>query len=999
MKSLMRKHVHRYALFALLLLAFLLGSVSTHGFAEMDGQAVMAQAQGKDDADDVLTDMAQKGPVVDQEELKAGEAEKIQEGNAEPAVEGENTGDTTSPLPENNSDTEPEDPSGETPVNPNVNKKSTMTDPSTEPSSEPGEAKEPGTEVPELTTEGTEETSLQPEQVEPLAAPKTLTNEDDPFSNSSEENVPEPVRGGNSAFTVTKRPVNDPDATEEPVGNYDTFYKAMESCKQEDTSNLYIITVNQDYTITATEHSWGKSKVNILLRSADGGLYSIGTQRTWVFFTLYQDCNVRIENLTLDGSHLSEFVFLADNGALTLGAGVTLQNFIDDAAQDGPAIYMQGQSSLTVEPGVVIQNNQSNTTGGVICGNSADTTINIEGGRFINNSSTQNGRNGGFGGIIATYGTLNITGGSFEGNSATNKGGAIWLSKNAKSQISHASFLNNQADIGGAISASCPLEMSECTLTANKATWGAGIFAAEPVTLSTINAAENQSTKAGGALYLSAGGTIENSTFSNNTAANQGGAIYLKAGDLALSGSKFSENTSEFGGGALYIGHDGVGNSQVASCAFSQNASSAFGGGIYLGRNGKLEVSASTFSNNEAAHGGGIATLGGQTDPAKSNLSIQSSNFSENVALSGGGVFTAVPTQINQTTFSKNKSNVHPDDDQRNPHVTGIGGALYVMDQRTDITASNFSGNTAYGSGGALCISGELKDEDGNVTGVKPAIMVNIGTSTRFEGNNVQVGQGGAIYCAPYEYANVITKDDAYTKLMMDKSTLFLKNSSGEGLFNPPSNYAKFTNLGFSSDSDVTHGVLTRESVLNNYDVNFKNNACLITYIANGGRFDDGSEQSVEEHELNENISIKAAPKREGYRFIAWQSDKAIYHRGNNYKVKRNAAIFGRSGSRLKNMESIKTQYQPGDSYTVKGNATFVAQWEAEETPTLRCPYPRCEIPVFTAPASVAPTPVPAAQNPKKIYNLPATGSASPARSILMGLGMILVGLLLKKRS
>lgn len=968
MKRLMRKHVHRYALFALLLLAFLLGSVSTHGFAEMDGQAVMAQAQGKDNADDVLTDKAQKAPVVDTEEPVTGEAGKNQEGNAEPAAEDENMGDTTSPLPENNSEpgSEPADSTSSKTEQPNGDEPAEVNDPSKDSDSEPGELTETDKEK-TVAPAGEDEIKAQPEQVDPLTTPQNPTDEEAPYFDLNEGAMPEALRGGNSAFTVTKRPVNDPDATEEPVGNYDTFYKAMESCKQEDTSNLYIITVNQDYTITATEHSWGKSKVNILLRSADGGPYSIGTQRTWVFFTLYQDCNVRIENLTLDGSHLSEFVFLADNGALTLGAGVTLQNFIDDAAQDGPAIYMQGQSSLTVEPGVVVQNNQSNTTGGVICGNSADTTINIKGGSFINNSSTKQGSEGGFGGVIASFGTLNITGGSFEGNSATNKGGAIWLSRNAKSQISNASFHNNQADIGGAISASCPLEMSECTLTANKATWGAGIFAAEPVTLSTINAAENQSTKAGGALYLSAGGTIENSTFSNNTAAKQGGAIYLKAGDLALSGSNFTENTAIYGGGALYIDHDGLGNSQVTSCTFTQNTSSAFGGGIYLGSNQKLEVISSTFSENEAAHGGGISTLGGPSDPAKSNLSIQSSTFAENVALSGGGVFTAVPTQINQTAFSSNESVVHPQDDKKNPHVSGTGGALYVMDQRTDITASNFSGNTAYGSGGAICISGEIKDNEGNVTGVKPAIMVNIGTGTRFEGNNVQVGQGGAIYCAPYEYANVITKDDAYTKLMMDKSTLFLKNSSGEGLFNPPSNYAKFINLGFSSDSDVTHGVLTRESVLNNYDVNFKNSACLITYIANGGEFVDGSEQQVEEHELDAEIKLAAAPTRSGYRFTGWQA--------------------------------AQTMYQPGDDYTVKGNATFVAQWEAEDTPTLRYPYPRGEISVFTAPASVAPTPVPAAPSPKKIYNLPATGSASPARSIFMGLGLVLVGLLLKKRS
>ena len=228
--------------------------------------------------------------------------------------------------------------------------------------------------------------------------------------------------------------------------------------------------------------------------------------------------------------------------------------------------------------------------------------------------------------------------------------------------------------------------------------------------------------------------------------------------------------------------------------------------------------------------------------------------------------------------------------------------------------------------------------------------------------------EGGAIFYTPYIYQNSITPEDgAYFGLTIDNTTLFQNNKAKGGLFNPPSTYAQFTNLGFSSDSDVTHGVLTRESVLNNYDVNFKNSACLITYIANGGEFVDGSEQQVEEHELDAKINLAAAPTRSGYRFTGWQA--------------------------------AQTMYQPGDDYTVKGNATFVAQWEAEETPTLRYPYPRCEIPVFTAPASVAPAPVPAAPNPKKIYNLPATGSASPALDIFMGLGLIFVGLLLKKRS
>lgn len=87
MKRLLSKHVQRYAMFALLLLAFLLGSVSTYGFAGMDGQAVMVQAQGEDD---VLTEVDQNDPVVDTDEPETREAGKIQKVNADTVVEGEN---------------------------------------------------------------------------------------------------------------------------------------------------------------------------------------------------------------------------------------------------------------------------------------------------------------------------------------------------------------------------------------------------------------------------------------------------------------------------------------------------------------------------------------------------------------------------------------------------------------------------------------------------------------------------------------------------------------------------------------------------------------------------------------------------------------------------------------------------------------------------------------------------------------------------------------------
>lgn len=98
----------------------------------------------------------------------------------------------------------------------------------------------------------------------------TETTEREPLE-IADENTPAaqatPV-GMQKTFTVTKRPVDDSNAPETSVGEYDTFYEAVGACEQEKLENLYIITMNHDYTIPGTEALWGKSNVNMLLQSA-----------------------------------------------------------------------------------------------------------------------------------------------------------------------------------------------------------------------------------------------------------------------------------------------------------------------------------------------------------------------------------------------------------------------------------------------------------------------------------------------------------------------------------------------------------------------------------------------------------------------------------------------------------------------------------------------------------------------------------------------------------
>ena len=725
-------------------------------------------------------------------------------------------------------------------------------------------------------------------------------------------------------FTVTKHPVNDASA-EEPVGNYDTFYDAIGNCKQEDLGYQYIVTMNADYTIPADEASWGKSIVNILLRSQEGNRYTLKKMNTKVLITLYNQCALQVENVILDGSNAGEAFFVPE-GTLTLGQGSILQNFIDYENADGPAIYVTGTGTVNILDGAVIQNNKSDLkSSGVIQLNNLESTLNIYGGDFTNNHSAY------FGGVVLSWGTVNISGGSFNNNSAKASGGVIASYRGSVNITGGVFESNSAAEKGGAI-----------------------VFRSNDLD----------------------GLSIFNATFNNNSTEGHGGALYMQEGAAVISNSTFKNNAAGKGGGALFVlAHTGTFN--VTGCRFEANAS-PFGGGIYTMDKTNLNVESSEFLNNEAAYGAGIATAVTQNiDATHSSLTISNSTFKNNVAWSGAGVFTTFPTTITATGFTANQAILAKGDDERNPHDSGTGGALYVMNNETTISGTSFEENWAYGSGGAISINGYLRDDNKEVIGVKLAIKVTITGSSSFKNNSVSVGQGGAIYVAPYKYDGAdyptIGADQAYQALTTDATTLFLGNKSGEGLFTPPADYDKYTNLAFDPASDVTHGMLTRKSLLNNYDVNYKSPGVAIIFDANGGTFADGEKVKSYTLPLGKVITIIEAPTREGYSFDYWKG----------------------------------SEYQPGDQYTVTEAHTFVAQWKPNETPSeipeIVVPWPINVSSPTSAATEIKPIETGRSATPanlqEQVQQLPATGAAdSLALSLfLSALGLSILASLRKQ--
>ncbi|MDD7401428.1 MAG: InlB B-repeat-containing protein [Clostridiales bacterium] len=751
-------------------------------------------------------------------------------------------------------------------------------------------------------------------------------------------------------FTVTKHPVNDASA-EEPVGNYDTFYDAIGNCKQEDLGYQYIVTMNADYTIPADEASWGKSKVNIILRSQEGHRYTLKKTNTRVLLTLYNQCALQVENVILDGSNAGEAFFVPE-GTLTLGQGSVLQNFNDYEDADGPAIYVTGTGTVNILDGALIQNNKSDhKSSGVIQLNDKASTLNIYGGDFTNNQSAY------FGGVVLSWGTINISGGNFSQNFAKASGGVI-ASYGGKVNITGGVFESNKAvENGGAI-----------------------IFKSgdpDGLSISKTPFSNNSAERRGGAIYVKSDNvSLSDSSFSNNSAKTQGGAIYVESGNVSLSDSSFKQNESELGGGALFVkANTDIFN--IKGCQFDGNAT-AFGGGIYMMDKTKLHVDSSEFMNNEAAYGAGIATAATQNiDATNSSLTISNSTFKNNVAWSGAGVFTTFPTTITSTGFTANQAILAKGDDERNPHDSGTGGALYIMNNETTISGTSFEENWAYGSGGAISINGYLRDDNKEVIGVKPAIKVTITGSSSFKNNSVSVGQGGAIYVAPYKYDGAdypaIGADQAYQALTTDGTTLFLGNKSGEGLFTPPADYDKYTNLAFDPVSDVTHGMLTRKSLLNNYDVNYKSPGVAIVFDTNGGTFADGEKVKSYTLPLGKVITIIEAPTREGYSFDYWKG----------------------------------SEYQPGDQYTVTKAHTFVAQWKPNETPSeipeIVVPWPINVSSPTSAATEIKPIetgrPATPANLQEQVQQLPATGAAdSLALSLfLSALGLSILASLRKQ--
>lgn len=270
--------------------------------------------------------------------------------------------------------------------------------------------------------------------------------------------------------------------------------------------------------------------------------------------------------------------------------------------------------------------------------------------------------------------------------------------------------------------------------------------------------------------------------------------------------------------------------------------------------------------------------------------------------LGGGAVY------IWKGTFTMNGGKITNNKVTSNGN-NATGGAIMVLDMiyapgqgasRFIMNGGEISNNSATDYGGAI-----WAQKDTTVTLNKGIIK------------NNKARYGGALFAFPFSYSdsnsNGVSKyseikyldreptgdEGKYNIFKISDNMIFKDNVATEGVQIPPLNSDDFTNLKFKRTSLTGSNLILEDSLLNNYDINYKNEIRIITYDANGGKFADGTTIKSKKHIVGENIKIIEAPKREGYKFLYWKG----------------------------------SEYKPNDDYTVKDHHRFVAQWEEEKKP------------------------------------------------------------------
>ncbi|HSD85663.1 MAG TPA: choice-of-anchor Q domain-containing protein, partial [Anaerolineae bacterium] len=498
-------------------------------------------------------------------------------------------------------------------------------------------------------------------------------------------------------------------------------------------------------------------------------------------------CNVAYDGGGIYASH-SHIYSLGGNSTI-------LQN---QATNNGGGVYLFDHSSFSAASGTNVGYDvQAGNGNRAILGAGlyVETSDLDFAGRIINNDASNSG-----GGVYATASVITLTNATV-GGTGTNQpntigasglnGGGLYLINNTHATLSNTVVASNtltNASTGygggayvraGSIVTATNSRIERHTLPSAFDGRGAGLYLYDAtVTLSNTQVQSNTTPNLGAGVRMfgtsrldvlggssftsnwafgGVGGAIaatnmpdinvNNATFQNNSASSHGGAIYLEAGTLDASGWwDFRFNSASGNGGAVAV--VGTGDADFSAGGdrasfLAVNTAGGDGGALYVGNADSVQLYATSgqdlnFNTNSAGGNGGAAYAdNGAFFDVYGQIKSSSNNATGN-----GGVF-----------YLGNGSRVWLDDYlSTRPQIlvnrAGNGGAIYASDSpRVECDGVDFGfmplGNRATtGSGGAIYLSGSTLTAD-NCT---------------FRGNQAQAGDGGAIAA----YTSTVSIDTDY---------------------------------------------------------------------------------------------------------------------------------------------------------------------------------------------------------------------------------------------
>jgi predicted outer membrane repeat protein len=420
----------------------------------------------------------------------------------------------------------------------------------------------------------------------------------------------------------------------------------------------------------------------------------------------------------VDGGGISR-VFDVNPGAQnTTAFTVTFQNLIiqngvaspgDADIGSGGGIRAQGAASIVLSGDALVNNTATADGGGIALESVGNVSI---GTLTISNSFIGNNHAGdaGGGGESDGNGTVTINGSTIQDNTCVNQGAGVWLDAGTANLFMSGDIVKGNVAItmlGGGIgnAGSGSVTLVGCTIENNSSGGTGGGFAdaANTGNLTVSNCLFLDNTAAGNGGGIQEGGpntTISGTVFDGNVSGGNGGGLFVDGGTVTVSNSVFWHDVAVNGGAV-----EADANSFTAvNCTFDTNHAMGLNGGNGNnagpgGAGGGIEIQSNGTNtpNDTVANclflgnsaSNGPNGLGGAINDAAGALTITASQFTGNSAFLHGGAINSTATTLTLSQCTFNGN------------AAIFGGAVFLQASGT-FTNDTFTANQAGNGGGAI---------------------------------------------------------------------------------------------------------------------------------------------------------------------------------------------------------------------------------------------------------------------------------------------------------